>query len=151
MIRRVLSIGVAATALMLQAACGDNTGPQSEFSNARAKWLAHAPGSYSYTVLRGCFCIPDSRGPVTVTVRNGIVESRRYAETGVSVPANFAQYFPTVDEMFSKVDSLRVNNVARLEVKYDAIYGFPVLVDVDVIARIADDEFTYETSGFVVR
>lgn len=151
MFRFGLMSAIAAALLVAQAGCENATGPDSEFRNARARWVAHAPASYSYTVFRGCFCTPDGRGPVTITVKNGVVETRKYADTGVAVPANYAQYFPSVDELFAQIDSLRNKGVARLNAKYDATYGYPTLVDVDVHHQIADDEFTYETSAFLVR
>lgn len=151
MLSRRAVTAIATAFLTFQVACTDSTGPESELKNARARWLAHAPASYSYTVFRGCFCTSDARGPVRVTVRDGVAESRLYTETGAAVPQNYAQFFPTVDALFAQIDSLRTNRVARLDVTYDATYGFPTRIDVDVIAHAADDEFTYETSGFVAR
>lgn len=145
------SLALCTAAALLASACGDSTGPDSDLQSARARWDQKKPAAYSYTVHRGCFCPPEARGPVTVVIRNGAVESRRYIDTGALVPDTYAQSFPTVEELFAQIDTLKAQRPVKLEITYDPVYGFPTLIDVDISFRLADEEFTLVMSAFTVR
>src|SRR5215208_6749779 len=75
-----------------------------ELARARLRWAQAAPAAYQMTVSHGCFCPVEVMRPVIVTVRDGQVESRRYAETGVEVDPRLATAFPTVDELFAVIE-----------------------------------------------
>lgn len=151
MTRRVVLTVIGTALLIVQSGCKDSTGPDSDAISARARWETHAPAAYSYTVSRACFCPVEAVGPITVTVRNGVVESRRYAATGAEVPQQYAHLFPTVEGLFAQVDSARANHVASLNVTYDKIYGYPTLINVDVNVQWADDEYAYTASNLLAR
>ena len=142
---------IAAAVLLHQSACGDPTGTESELESARARWAAQAPAVYSYTLSRVCFCPVEWIGPVTVTVRNGVVESVKYTQTGGDVTPLARGNFPAVEGLFAAIDSARANRVARLDVAYDATLGYPTRIDVDVNLKTADEEYTYVASNLVAR
>ena len=151
MIRRFASSVVIAAWLLGPAACTDPTRPDTELKSARAKWASQAPAVYSYTVSRGCFCPVEAIGPVTVLVRNGVVESLRYTQTGTDVPQQYRSNFPTVEGLFAQIDSARSQHVARLDVTYDPTFGYPRRIDVDVNRNTADEEYTYVASDLLAR
>jgi len=151
MIRRVAISAIAAVWLLHQTACTDPTGTEALSKSARAKWEARAPAVYTYIVSRGCFCPVEAIGPVTVSVRNGVVESLQYTQTGANVPQQFRSSFPTVEGLFAQIDSARSKRAARLDVMYDDILGYPTRIDVDLRTNIADEEYTYVASNLVAR
>ena len=145
--RRLLT-GSALVALALVASCGDATGVIRDLHVARMRWIARAPDAYEVTVHRGCFCPESITNAVIVRVRGGVVESRRYAATGADVPANFAQAFPSVDEMFGIIDDARAQDADQIDATYDAAYGFPAQVFIDYSFGWADDESWFGFTDF---
>ena len=151
MIRRVATTAIAAILWVAQAGCDNPTAQDTPLRSARAKWASQAPAAYSYIVSRGCFCPVEAIGPVTVLVRNGVVESLKYTQTGADVPLQYRNWFPTVEGLFAQIDSARANRVARLDVTYDPTLGYPTRIDVDVNLNIADEEYTYVASNLLAR
>ena len=84
-------------------------------------------------------------------VRNGVVESLKYTQTGADVPQQYRSSFPTVEGLFAQIDSARAKRVARLDVTYDATLGYPTRIDVDVNRNVADEEYTYVASNLLAR
>jgi hypothetical protein len=118
---------------------------------ARRRWVEFGAASYQITVGRSCFCTVETTRPVIITVRNGQVESRRYEDTGLDVPAQIASAYPTVDGLFDIIDAAIAAHDERVDVLYDAGRGFPVSVEIDGAAMIADDEVFFGTRDFIVR
>lgn len=52
----------------------------------------------------------------------------------------------TIPDLFALLRSIDMTKVASLQVSYDARYGYPVRVFVDPSARIADEEYGFETA-----
>jgi hypothetical protein len=122
-----------------------------DFVVARRHWTETAPAAYQYTLRHSCFCAPAATRPVVITVRDGQVESRRYADTGADVPADLASTFPTIDGLFDIIASAIAIDVAQTTVTYDPARGFPLTVALLGSPMIADDENFYGTSDFMVR
>jgi hypothetical protein len=137
------------------AACGDAGAPTQqiglELARAKLRWAQTAPSAYQLTIGLGCFCPVEMVRPVIVTVRNGQVESRRYAETGVDVDPRLAEAFPTVDGLFAVIEGAIARHAERVEVAYDLTRGFPISITIDGAAGVADDESFYSVRDFVVR
>jgi len=133
-------------ALML-ASCNGVTAPSQadtrDLSNALRQWLLTAPPSYELTMTVKCFCPPDITRPVRVTVRDGSVVSRHYADDGTPYLSRFTP--PTVDELF-EVISRATQAGAHVEATYDPTYGHPRAVFIDGSPRVADDETWYALS-----
>lgn len=134
--------------LVALAGCHDPTAPGegAELAAARERWARHGPASYSVTVLRGCECLREMSGPVVVTVVRRAVVARAYVDGGAAVAVALAEHFPSVEELFARIDAARRARVARLQVTYDPASGQPVRVLIDPIAAAADDEVTYTVS-----
>ncbi len=144
--RRIFTLIIVLLAAGLNA-CGDDvTGVNGELESARARWAASQPNAYEMTVRTSCFCIENR--PVIVAVRAGVVESRRYADTGLAIDPRFASSFPAVEGLFAVVDDAVARKAALLDVQYDAVRGFPVRISIDYISNALDDEITYLVSDF---
>ncbi len=146
MIRPGLAFAAALIAAGL-AGCGDSTGPEGELAAAQAQWARQGPTSYSVTVALSCEC--GELGPVVVTVRKGIVESRRLARDGSTLPPEYAESFPAVPGLFVLVQAARREGAARLHVQYHPTYGYPTRISIDWNAQMIDDEITYTASNLL--
>jgi len=80
------------------------------------------------TISNSCECLPGTSGPVVVTVRNGVVTSRRYVGTGAAVAASFAGAFPAVEGLFALVDAAVRSGTRPLDVRYHATFGYPTRI-----------------------
>lgn len=129
---------------LLLVACQSALAPRERLDEARARWASRGPSSYSITATRSCECLPSMIGPVTIVVSNGVVQSRRYASTGDTVPTPLASEFLSVEEMFARIQRFMALHPARLDVRYDPDTGYPTMVSIDYNARIADDEIIYQ-------
>jgi hypothetical protein len=147
---RTLLVALALAACRVEG--GSPTEPDGlELAMARLRWAQTAPEAYQITVSHSCFCPVEVVRPVIVTVRDGQVESRRYAETGAEVDPRFATAFPTVDELFGVIEGAIARHAERVDAVYDPARGFPISVVIDGSADIADDESFYSIRDFIVR
>ena len=74
-------------------------------------------------------------GPVVIRVRNGVIQSQRYADTGDAVAPHLDGWFPTVGQLFGLVE-LGVNeDWSPLAARYDRELGYPTHVEVPGIAQ----------------
>lgn len=137
------------TAIIL-VACGNAS---SEFDKNVAKWNDAGVGHYRMQVNVGCFCPFAEINPVTVEVKDGQIISMVGAN-GVEVldtdPAyeTFSQ-FANVDSLFAWLGNT-LESADKVEVMYDATYGFPNNIAVDHITEATDDEIWIEVSNFEV-
>ena len=144
---RAATLGVAV--LLSIANCRTfGTDPEDGLAAARARWAERAPAAYVITIMRRCECLREMAGPVTIAVRNGVVESREYLESGAAVTPRYAVLFPTVDGLFSMIgDGLR-GDARTVSAQYDATLGYPIRF---AIGNPAADAPLYIVSDFQVR
>ena len=109
-----------------------------------ARWDATGPVSYVYTYETVCFC-PFS-GPITVTVENGTVTDVTAPEADLD-GADLTEKGLTVEDLFEiAIDAETDADV--LDVRYDAEYGYPTVIDIDYVLDAADDEIAYTVTDF---
>ena len=128
------------------ASCRDAAAPD-DLPTAEARWHARRPTAYHATVTPSCFCgLP---GGVVVTVRGSVV-TRVVVATGAPLAPDLAPAYPTIDQLFSTIAAAKATHYARVDVTYDAQYGFPRSVFLDRQAGVADDEISYSVQNFAV-
>ncbi len=108
----------------------------------RERWIALGLLDYDLTLVRSCFCLVESIGPVTVRVRNGEVVSQTYTETGMPVPEQHAVFFPAVDGLFDVILEAIEFDADHITVTYDSDTGAPMEIFIDSIEAAVDDELT---------
>ena len=113
-----------------------------ELETNRERWIGLGLLDYDLTLVRGCFCIIESIGPVTVRVRNGEIVSRTYTETGMPVPEQHAVFFPAVEGLFDVILESIESNADHMTVTYDSNTGAPAEIFIDRIEAAVDDELT---------
>jgi hypothetical protein len=69
------------------AACSSPFEPDEarELAAARARWEERAFVDYTFVAQHGCFCSPETIGPVRITVQQGAIASVTLLETGQPV------------------------------------------------------------------
>jgi hypothetical protein len=146
-----LTFACLAAAATILGACDGPTAPERKLQAARLKWERTRPAAYTFTVAVYCFCTQEGSGPVIVSVRDGIVESRTYVATGAAVAPTYADYFPTIDGLFEVIEDARREGADEMNVTYDPARGFPVVISIDYVREMADDELTYHATDFQPR
>lgn len=133
-------MGLALLALFGLVGCSLSTEPEPDrLAEARALWASQGSSSYRYEVTRGCYCVLGGE-PLTVTVRNGSVESAQSQTTGQAVDGTLLTYVPTVPDLFDLIEDALRRNPPRFAVGYDPGLGYPTLIDIDYIPNAIDDE-----------
>ena len=125
-------------------------GAEGTLEDARERWEANRPASYVYAVARRCFCAATGRGPVRVTVTGQTVVSRVYVDDGSEVPAEAAEWFPTVDGLFDVLDDAHERGAHTIDVTYDEDLGVPVEFWIDYEEFPAAEELGFEVTESVV-
>lgn len=130
-------------------ACGASQRPALEQN--RSLWDSHAIRHYRFNFKIGCMCPWYGMMPLTVEVRNGEIVSM-VASNGRDITPYLDTFRPhgTIDSLFDTVDSAISKRVHRLEVQYDAAYGFPTSIVIDPSSMITDDETGYYVTNFEV-
>jgi hypothetical protein len=161
MVRKSIGILVAAASLSL-AGCGRSSGDMlSPFARnlaevrlqaAERQWLDRRPGAYRLTESRSCECQVEVAAPMVVTVmllfpiEGGDVAERvdvaHYESDGSLVPEQYRSAALTVQQLFALIRDALDRHAARLDVEYDAQYGYPAMISIDYDAQMVDDEIT---------
>ncbi|HFD88139.1 MAG TPA: hypothetical protein ENJ35_10760 [Gammaproteobacteria bacterium] len=114
----------------------------------RSKWEALNIDDYTYTLQRSCFCGPNERRPVDITVHNGEVTSAKYADTGEPLPENASFNRLTIPDLFDQIQGAIDQNAERIDVTYDPQTGIPGNMYIDISSQIADEEMGITATNF---
>lgn len=126
-------------------------GSQDPVDENRARWNAAGIANYDFTLQRTAFTIPLYVEPVTLQVRAGQVISRTFANTGLPVAPQDANWWPHIDGLFDIIEAARDQPADVLTVTWDPQYGYPTFADIDGDTGLGDDEHSFRVTGFVVR
>ncbi len=134
-------------ALALTAGCGDLFGPgePDQLREHWARWDRTGPIDYQYEVVQSCFCgLPAVGRTVVIIVEDRRIEAAWIKSTGELIPPAAWGHLPVVEDLFGLVEDAIARRADRLDVRYDARYGYPRLVDIDYDRRAIDEEFRVE-------
>lgn len=143
----LLLVGCSATASDEAADKSSGEAPES-LQQAQALWNAKGPSTYQVTVTQTCYCPPDLRQPLRVSVSGGEVVEVKGLEQPVKQRDLLDNSRLTVAGLFRFIETSSARDPHRLKVEYDASFGFPHHIDYDGHKMIADDEFQYELTDF---
>lgn len=115
---------------------------------AKALWSSKGTSTYQVTVTQTCFCPPDLRQPLRVSVSEGEVIDVEGLQQPIKQPDQLDHSRLTVAGLFSFIEQSADRDPHKLEVDYDASSGFPRWIEYDGHEMIADDEFQYELTDF---
>ena len=123
-------------------ACGASQRPALQHNHSL--WESKAVQHYRFNLKIGCICPWSALMPLTIEVKNGEIISMTASNGGDISPYQdtFRQH-GTIESLFALVDAAISRRVYRLEVQYDATYGFPTSIVIDPSHMIMDDETGY--------
>jgi hypothetical protein len=115
-------------------------------AQAQQRWMSRGFTNYTFDTRHGCFCTPQT-GPVRITVRNGIVVSATFLETGLPVEAADFVYWYTIEQLFDRIpSSADQEGVADITVTYDEVLGYPSLIRVIPEKDVIDGGESYSVT-----
>ena len=124
--------------------CNYFTSPDySTITNPQARWRAYGIRSYTIPQQHTCSCVNGGK-QMRLTVRDNTIVNVQGMNL-IPLPREQWSSYRTVDELFGLITN--GNSYASLGVEYDARYGYPTTLSIDVIAEAVDDEFGYQTEG----
>lgn len=131
--------------LVALSACGI-LGPDAQvdgLEEAFDRWESTRPESYTFAVERLCFCGPDARGPVRITVAGSTITSQVYVEGAAEVEGQATEWFPDVDGLFEVIRDAIDRDAHTIQVTYDPTSGVPVDFWIDYQEFTADEELGF--------
>lgn len=129
--------------------CNSDTNDQQKMlDDNQAKWESLNITDYTFTQRRSCFCVPEVVQPTVLLIKDNQTVLSYTEQDAEIVDKQYRSSFLTVNELFSKVNSL-IDNSESLTVEYHSKYGYPTLISVDIDKQIADDEFSINSGDFV--
>lgn len=140
--RAIARASACALATALLAGCEVFTGPSGfyELDQARERWASRGWVTYSYELVRSCFCgYPAVGHRVEVVIDHGVVVEAYLVATGQPLPLSTLASFPTVEDLFDLAEDA-LYDADRFDIRYDSRLGFPRLLDIDWIEGALDDE-----------
>ena len=121
---------------------------QAELDRHRTVWEANRSDDYTFEYRPVCFCPWEFVQPVEVKVRNGVVESVTYVESGESPATNWFPSYHTIDGLFAKIQDAIDREAVQLTVSYDPEIGYPTSVSIDYSLTIIDEEFSFTATSY---
>ena len=115
------------------------TEQSSDLARNRQRWATAQLHDYEFDYRLLCFCAPDATEAVHVVVRADVIVSVVRKRDGLPAATVYGGG-PRVDELFAAVQRAIDQHPARLDVTYDATYGYPTSIIVDVELMAVDDE-----------
>ena len=120
-----------------------------ELADNLERWEATRPAEYTFAIARLCFCGPEARGPVRVTVAGSVVVSQHYVDSGEPVQGEAVEWFPDVDGLFAILGAALEGGAFDVRVSYDASTGVPIDVWIDYDQNTVDEELGFEVTEAV--
>lgn len=115
---------------------------------AETKWRENRPTHYRYTLQRSCFCTPEFRQPIAIDVSGSTVTKSTLQPDGTPLSLGRRGDAIAVEGLFDIIRKAVDSKAARIDVQYDAHYGYPLSVSVDQSTQMADEEMYYTASEF---
>ncbi|TGN40438.1 DUF6174 domain-containing protein [Marinobacter confluentis] len=122
--------------------------PPANLQEARQLWRESGVVNYSVTAQMTCYCPQELVQPIRLIVEQGTVVSSKGLEQPLKNLTEDGAQRLTVDGLFLFIEKAVGKNVETLEVSYDRNYGYPMFINYDGHAMIADDERQYRLTDF---
>jgi len=120
----------------------------SALESQRSRWEANALLDYRYEYRERCFCGSSAMRQATIEVRGGQVA----LVSGTGEPAGTEPHtaYPTIDDLFDRIEAAIRDEAAALSVSYDPVLGYPTEIIIDYDYGAEYDEVTIEASDLTI-
>jgi len=126
---------------------------KSELERNRNLWRERNIINYKMVIKLSVTGLYNPISPVEILVENGKAISIKTFEKPARNPAveSYERFGNnTVETMFEKIESAEMRNADKLEVKYDAKFGYPKEISIDSSFAVIDDESYVKVEKFEV-
>jgi Family of unknown function (DUF6174) len=123
--------------------------PASSTLEGRNLWISKNLSTYSYTLQHSCFCPLEITKAMRLEVRDGVLTSVKYVDSGADVPTNFRPNIFKIEAFFDLIDSTRTKGGTVENLSFDAALGYPTQMNLDPIPLAADDESHFKLSDLI--
>lgn len=128
----------------------DYTVLKATLAENRARWETAAAQNYRFCFQRSCFCLPDFRRAVDLTVSDGRIDAAEFADTGEAVAPEHFDRYETIGSLFDLIAGAIDEGAARIDAEFDRELGYPVRLYIDRHLTMADEEQEFEVRELVV-
>ena len=149
-------IGVTILTLLVVAGCSifsvDNKDFQLSLDDSRGLWEASGVADYTmrFQRLTSCFiCEPTDLIAVRLTVRGDTIREVLDIQSDTLLTFDpTSGVFLTVDGLFDFIQEAIDLDAAEIDISYDAVWGYPVDITVDISRRFFEDETSVQVREF---
>jgi hypothetical protein len=130
-------------------ACG---GPERKvYEQNRSLWDSQAIQHYRFNLNISCNCPWGTMMPLKIEVENGEIVSM-VASNGGDITPYLDTFRPhgTIESLFDTADSAISSRPYKLEIEYDATYGFPTAISITESRWRTDSGMGYYVTNFEV-
>lgn len=120
----------------------------SALENQRARWEESGVVDYRFDYRERCVCGQSAMLRATIEVRDGRVTS--VSDTGAPPGTEPLTAFPTIDDLFDRIEEAIRDEAAALSVSYDPVLGYPTEIIIDFDYGAEQDEVTIDATGLIV-
>lgn len=120
----------------------------SALESQRARWEESAVLDYRFEYRERCVCGQSAMLRATIEVRGGQVAA--VSNTGAPAGTESIAAFPTIDDLFERIEEAIRDEAAALSVSYDPMLGYPTEIIIDYDYGAQHDEVTIDATGLVV-
>jgi hypothetical protein len=137
------------TLIFILAACSAGG---SDLARNQSKWTDSNITHYRMELSISCFCAFRDQMPLTVEVRDGQIVALTTADGTpvLDTDPNYEFFAPraTIDLLFAEIEKATSEGAEVVTVTYDATYGFPAEIAIDISQQMADEEMYYSITSF---
>ena len=136
-----LALTLAATTSCSITGPSNRSGDEIELARNRQRWASSGIHDYEFDFQRVCFCLSEATQRVHIVVRQDAIVSVVRISDGQPASSSVTAW-PRIDDLFLDVQRRLEQRIDRLDVTYDATFGYPRSIVADVTLMAVDDEYT---------
>ncbi len=123
-----------------------------DLTQNRQKWDALKVTHYQFKLVDSCFCAYRYQQPISIEVKDGnvVLMLDSNGQPSADQFENTFDSYNTIDKFFSEITAQVYGGAYAISVKYNADYGYPQFIYIDVIENAVDDEINLTITDFQI-
>ena len=110
----------------------------------KKRWKDAQTKNYSFVVKKSCFCPHEEN--IQSTIDNEKVIESKYIPS--NIPINIDNKQKSIEEYFNIIEEAINENVYKIIVDYDLLYGYPKMISIDYDEQMVDEQISYLITHF---
>ena len=143
---RILIISTLHSSLLL----ASNEGVNQLYQNNFNQWIDSNIDSYAYTLKMQCFCPINYTRLIRVEILDNHVSAANFVNYDEPVSIEIINDLESIDGWFNLISTAISRDADHISVEYDASYGYPTMIDIDMRRMRSDDEQVISISEFTL-